>query len=254
MTSFISIVNWAQHQHYKDRNPPWIKLHRELLTSETWVSSSNEDRVLAIAIMMLAAECGNRVPANTRYIQRRAYLEKEPDLSGLIALKFIEIIEENDVASKPQASARPESENRDREREQKEEEDSVADATGAVAPLSPTAFDLKAAVFSSGVALLMAAGSNERNARSMIGRWCKDYGAPATLDALASATAQAVPDPIPWIQKRFANGRSSNTLRGNRPEPSLDFVRQANADIEAERGSSEDYRRIGAALPAIRAN
>ena len=93
MSAFVRILNWDSFQHYKDRNPPWIKLHRELLTSETWVSSSNEDRVLAIAIMMLAAESGNLIPANPRYIQRRAYLEKEPDLSGLIDLKFIEIIE-----------------------------------------------------------------------------------------------------------------------------------------------------------------
>lgn len=110
MSQFIRVINWSKMQHYKDRSPPWIKLHRELLTSETWVSSSNDDRVLAIAIMMLAADTDNLIPASPRYIQRRAYLDTLPDLSGLLALKFIEIIEENTDASKLHANARPEGE------------------------------------------------------------------------------------------------------------------------------------------------
>ena len=27
----MRIKNWAQFQHFKDRSPPWIKLHREFL-------------------------------------------------------------------------------------------------------------------------------------------------------------------------------------------------------------------------------
>lgn len=249
---FIQIVNWETFQHYKDRNPPWIKLHRELLTSETWVSSSNEDRVLAIAIMMLAAECGNRVSANPRYIQRRAYLEKEPDLSGLIMLKFIEIIEENDDASKSLASARPEKETENRE------EDSVANATGAEAPKLPTAIDLKAAVFSSGVPLLMGAGITEKNARSMLGRWRSDYGDGAVLDALSSATAESPSEPIPWIRRTLEarNGRQPNNqrgLQGSRPSPALAMRRQAQAELAAEsaRGDQEHGGGPWPPLPAI---
>ena len=136
MSQFIRIVNWAKMQHYKDRSPPWIKLHRELLTSETWVSSSNDDRVLAIAIMMLAADTDNLIPANPRFIQRRAYLDSPPDLAGLIALNFIEIIEENADASKPQADARPETEGEG----ETEEKDNYA-FSGRVIRLKPA--DLK---------------------------------------------------------------------------------------------------------------
>ncbi len=38
---FIRVVNLERFQHYKDRNPPWIKLHRELLSSRTWVTSDD---------------------------------------------------------------------------------------------------------------------------------------------------------------------------------------------------------------------
>jgi hypothetical protein len=218
VSKYVRIVNWDAFQHYKDRNPPWIKLHRELLTSETWVSSSNDDRALAIAIMMLAAESGNKVPANTRFIQRRAYLEKEPDLSGLVALKFIEIIGENGDASKPLANARPETENRDRE------QSSVADATGAAAP-SP--IDLKAAVFGSGVPLLVKANLTDRNARSMLGRWRQQYGDGAVLDALAVAQTVSPSEAIPFIN------RTLEKRNGRRRDEDCSTINAAN-DVIAE--------------------
>jgi hypothetical protein len=28
---YLRVKNWSEFQHYKDRNPPWIKLHRTLL-------------------------------------------------------------------------------------------------------------------------------------------------------------------------------------------------------------------------------
>jgi hypothetical protein len=114
--NFIRIVEWEKYQHYKDRNPPWIKLHRELMTSNTWVSVDDASRVLAIAIMMLAAATGNKIPANPAYVKRVAYLNSDPDFSPLAEVGFIEIVDENgNVASAPiatastkQADARPE--------------------------------------------------------------------------------------------------------------------------------------------------
>lgn len=117
---YFRIKNWDTYQHYKDRSPPWIKLHRELLTSETWVSLDDAGRVLAIAIMMLAAATGNKIPHNPAYVRRAAYLNSDPDFSALFDMGFIEIIEENtEVASTKQADARPEE---SREEESREEE------------------------------------------------------------------------------------------------------------------------------------
>lgn len=258
MSKIARIINWERHQHYKDRNPPWIKLHRDLLTSETWVSSDDASKALAIALMVLAAEHGNRIPANPRYIQRRAYLEKEPDLSGLVALQFIEIIEETDVASKPLASAskvldqRTETETENREQK---EEVSEANASGAIAPL-PQPIDLKATVFNSGAALLVRKGmKSDRDARSLLGRLRSKYGDAPVIDALAALERASPSDVAPYLVEILeARYGQRNTLRGNRPDPSLDFLRQADADIEAERRSAADHRGIGAAIPAIRAN
>ncbi len=114
---FIRIVNWGRFQHYKNRNPPWIKLHRELLTSRTWATSDDATRVLAIALMMLAAASDNKIPADLAYIRRVAYLNQDPDLSTLLATEFIEIVDGAGCAStsladasKAQPIARPETE------------------------------------------------------------------------------------------------------------------------------------------------
>ncbi len=128
---FIRIVNWDRFQHYKDRNPPWIKLHRELLTSRTWATSDDASRVLAIALMMLAAATGNKIPLDPTYIRRVAYLNQDPDLSGLLATEFIEIVDNSGCAStsladasKPHINARPETET---ETEQKKKTPSRSD-------------------------------------------------------------------------------------------------------------------------------
>ena len=103
----LHVRNWHQFQHYKDRNPPWIKLHFELLASEDWVTLSDASRVLAIACMLLASRNEGKVPANSAYIKRVAYLNSEPDFGPLIACGFLRL--EGD-ASKLQADARPETE------------------------------------------------------------------------------------------------------------------------------------------------
>jgi hypothetical protein len=125
---YIVVKEWKIYQHYKDRNPPWIKLHRELLTSNTWVTMDDASRVLAIAIMLLAAATGNRIPADPAYLMRVAYLNKKPDWSKLLQVGFIEIIGENETvqadastalagASVLQADARPEKRREEERRE-----------------------------------------------------------------------------------------------------------------------------------------
>jgi hypothetical protein len=101
------VAKWEDHQHYKDRNPPWIKLHYELLSSNTWVMLDDASRVLAVAIMLLASRHEGHVPASLDYIKRVAYLNKKPDLNPLISIGFITPLAD---ASNLQAQARPETE------------------------------------------------------------------------------------------------------------------------------------------------
>lgn len=95
MPAFLRLTKWREYQHYSDRSPPWIKLHRDLLSSRTWVSSSTESRVLAVASMMLASCTDNKIPLDAVYFRRVAYLDFDPDFGQLLDLAFLEIVDEN---------------------------------------------------------------------------------------------------------------------------------------------------------------
>ena len=90
--NYLRVKNWEQFQHYSKRNPPWIKLHNEILHSRTWVGLDDENKALAVAIMLLASRFNNSIPCDPVYIQRVAYLQKLPDLDKLFEIDFIEEI------------------------------------------------------------------------------------------------------------------------------------------------------------------
>jgi hypothetical protein len=48
--------NWAVFQHYKDRCPPWIKLHRDLLNNRAYISLPIASKALAPMLWLLASE------------------------------------------------------------------------------------------------------------------------------------------------------------------------------------------------------
>lgn len=134
---YFRIKQWEVHQHYKDRSPPWIKLHRDLLTSQTWVMLDDDKKALAVACMLLAAGTDNRIPLDPSYIQRVAYLKSTPDLQPLIDCDFIEIIEEKSEtiarASTPLANAsKPYSEERREEKRREEKEEKQNGHSSAV--------------------------------------------------------------------------------------------------------------------------
>lgn len=106
MSAFYRIVEWSTYQHYKDRSPPWIKLHAGTLTSRTWVSLTNDGRALAIACMLIAADTDNKIPADAEYLRRRAYFNEPPNFAPLVEVGFIELVGNiNGVAGPTQALA-----------------------------------------------------------------------------------------------------------------------------------------------------
>lgn len=48
--------NWSSFQHYKDRNPPWIKLHKSLLEDRSFMRLPTASKALAPMLWLLASE------------------------------------------------------------------------------------------------------------------------------------------------------------------------------------------------------
>lgn len=120
MSRQYRIKNWSKFQHYKDRNPPWIKLHVEILASEDWVMLDDASKLLMVVCMIVAAKNLGVVSDDPAYFRRVAYLNRAPNLKPLIECGFLEPLADASKVEQTQADARPEKEGEQSRAEQKE--------------------------------------------------------------------------------------------------------------------------------------
>lgn len=88
------VKGWSKFQHYKDRNPKWIKLYTDLLDDLEFHSLPDASRALAPCIWLLAARYGHdgELPSLARmaFLLRRTQQEILDALKPLIAQGFVE--------------------------------------------------------------------------------------------------------------------------------------------------------------------
>ena len=76
--------NWVKFQHYKDRNPPWIKLHRDLLIDKEFMRLPLASKALAPMLWLLASEDINGVfEADIDQLEFRLRLSQKELKDGL---------------------------------------------------------------------------------------------------------------------------------------------------------------------------
>ena len=115
--------NWAIFQHYKNRLPPWIKLHRDLLTDRKFMSLPIASKALAPMLWLLASEEENSIfDASFEELQFRLHISKkeyEDGIKPLIDNGFFEVVSR--VLADCLQVATPERD-RDRERDKERKE------------------------------------------------------------------------------------------------------------------------------------
>lgn len=89
------MVNWHQYQHYKDRNPAWIKSYTRLIDGDSVEFSRLPDhqKWQMHAITLLASRHNNAIPCDPAWITERLHLRSKLDLKALEATGMIEIVE-----------------------------------------------------------------------------------------------------------------------------------------------------------------
>lgn len=116
--------NWAELQHYKDRSPPWIKLHKKLLDNYEFQCLPTASKALAPMLWLLASEHENgeidAEPKKLAFRLRISETEAEDALKPLIDKEFFSECKRgaSKTKAKPRRTARPEAEKR-REEEEK---------------------------------------------------------------------------------------------------------------------------------------
>ena len=76
--------SWEKFQHYKDRCPPWIKLHRDLLVDREFMCLPIASKALAPLLWLLASESKDgSFDASLEELQFRLHISKKDYEDGL---------------------------------------------------------------------------------------------------------------------------------------------------------------------------
>jgi hypothetical protein len=91
---YLQVVAWDRFQHYKDRNPPWIKFYNSLLEDPGMAGLPDASKAHLYGIWLLASRLGNRIPADSHFIGRRINATAKVDLKSLVLMGFLEPVRE----------------------------------------------------------------------------------------------------------------------------------------------------------------
>lgn len=86
---YLTVRNLDRYQHYKDRDPKWIKLYYSILDDEAFIFLSETLRCRYITCLILASRSNNRIPSDPSYLKKVMRLDKPPDLQPLIDIGFL---------------------------------------------------------------------------------------------------------------------------------------------------------------------
>ena len=104
--TYLRVRNWERFQHYKRRNPPWIRLYNELLDDYAFAHLQDASKWHAVGIWLLASRFENRIPDDAGWIGARINASEPVDLPALLSAGFIERYQDasTPLAERPQNS------------------------------------------------------------------------------------------------------------------------------------------------------
>lgn len=91
MSGTFSVKNWDQYQHYKDRDPTWIKLYNRLLDNYDFGLLPDVSKWHLIGIFLLASRYKNKIPADAKWVANKIGATCIVDLTLLAKADFIEL-------------------------------------------------------------------------------------------------------------------------------------------------------------------
>lgn len=110
----------------------------------------------------------------------------------------------------------------------------IANAIGGKA--APSASEITKSVWDTGKAILKAAGHDDRQAGSIIGRFRKTYSDSQVLIALSRCQIEQPSEPLEWLTKalEFENGKNIRASGGNGPDKRSGIAKACDGIIAGE--------------------
>jgi hypothetical protein len=119
----IRIKNWEKFQHYKQRDPPWIRLYRALLDDREWYNLDGESAKALVMLWLIASE-GNGVLPEADDLAFRLRLKKSQLEQILEKLSHWLLQDASDLLARCEQHAMPEERQKERERETERKKES----------------------------------------------------------------------------------------------------------------------------------
>jgi hypothetical protein len=108
----IMVNGWSEWQTYRsDRGaPPWIKVHRSLMSNVKWASLTDAEKGQIVSIWIVAADNKGEVPNNPKILKKICQLDSEPNLDLFFSLSMLRHHNDADMTPDCQLSDQPETE------------------------------------------------------------------------------------------------------------------------------------------------
>ena len=86
---YLKVKNWTKFQHYKHRQPHWIKLYQSLLADYEFQRLPDPTKLHLILIWLFASTHEGLVPNDADFLRRRVGTRRSPDLKFLIKQGYL---------------------------------------------------------------------------------------------------------------------------------------------------------------------
>ena len=95
---YFTVPKLEKWQHYKERTPPWIKLHRDIFNDYKFSCLQDASKLHLMLIWLLASQMDNKVPCDCDWLSKKLGVSSQVNLRELQEHGFIEVLENASVA------------------------------------------------------------------------------------------------------------------------------------------------------------
>ena len=124
MKELHRVHDWDQHQHYKDRCPPWIKYHSDLLVNRKYVSLPLKRRAILDNLWLVASRSNGIVDLSLEEVRFQIHSSQvnQSDIDSLLGNGFFDPILADASTLLADATRKREGEERERDIRERERE------------------------------------------------------------------------------------------------------------------------------------
>lgn len=189
----------------------WFRFYADALRNPKVLRLSDKDFRLWVRLLAVASENdGHIAPIDDLRMVLGVRLDHlKGGLNRLISGGLIDLLEDGYEPhgwSKYQYKSDSSTERVHRHRAKRNVSETPPDTeadTEVPLPNGNGATDPEKVMFDTGVRLLVAAGKSQAQARSLIGKWKRDQGAPEVIAGIGEAVRLGITEPVAWLEARW---------------------------------------------------